>query len=488
MCGIHFIVSNDTYLVRGDEYFKDAFVANQLRGMHSSGMYLVEKDGTILTHKAAVCGQEFLKDKEAIGLFNKVNRARIAVGHVRHATAGKISDDNAHPFVIEREDGSQLVGVHNGTLRNWKLKEGSKDIDVDSEWAFLKLAEYGNDAFRFFDGAFAFVWYDTATPDVIYMARNSERPLHYMVSKDRKSILGASELGMVGWLTERNKIEGAADVKDRFKYLEPGKIYTISLKDPTNVTAEDAPKYDSTTSRFPPVTYTPVHRGNTHYTSTHSSSYPRVVDGEDDVPFSQAVPLYYDRNNEAATTAILKQVSDALRAVRNAREEESSEEESVLLDEVQQDSLELAAITDEVFRQQVGLQQPNSAVDTTLFITNPVDTSATKHEIEAAKNSHLYGAVVEFTGVMFDEELAACVGNARVFSHGRWTDHDAELRNVARSYAHHKFIDPIRPTQLAVVGWNPNIGGGTPPYYILAELTEGQKRMIDMRTKRMTAH
>lgn len=482
MCGIHFIVSNDTYLVRGDDYFKDAFVANQLRGMHSSGMYLVEKDGTILTHKAAVCGQEFLKDKEAITLLGKVNRARVAVGHVRHATAGKISDENAHPFVVEREDGTQVVGVHNGTLRNWKLKEGSKDIDVDSEWAFVKLAEYGKDAFRFFDGAFAFVWYDTATPDVVYMARNNERPLHYMISKDRKSILGASELGMVGWLTERNKIEGTADGKDRFKYLEAGKIYAINLKDPTQATVEDAPKYDSTTSRFPAVTYAPTNRGPLH----PPARYSRGVD-DDEAPFGQAVPLYYDRNNEAATTAILKQVSDALRAARNANGREDVEEESVA-DEVKQDSFELAAITDEVFRQQVGLQQPSSVVDTTLFIANPLDASATKHEVEAAKNSHLYGAVVEFTGVMFDEEMTTCVGNARVYSHGRWTDHDAELRGVARSYAHHKYIDPIRPQMLAIIGWNPNVGGGTPPYFILTELTDSQKKMIDMRSKRMTAH
>lgn len=486
MCGIHFTISNDTFLLRGEDYFKDAFVTNQLRGMHSSGMYVVEKDGTILTHKAAVCGQEFIKDKDAIPLLTKVGRARVAVGHVRHATMGKISDENAHPFVIDREDGTQLVGVHNGTLRNWKLKEGSNDVDVDSEWAFTKLAEYGSEAFKFFDGAYAFVWYDTATPDVVYMARNSERPLHYMVSKDKKSLIGASELGMLGWLTERNKIEGATDPKDRFKYLEAGKIYAINLKDPMQATVEDAPKYDPTTSRFSQV---PTAHGQsslmyptTHYNSLQNEGYGYYGEGEDEgLPFPRRnthhVPLHYERNAEAATTQILKEVSDALRVARNAKPGDNAASE---------ESTELKEITDEVFRQKVDL--PAAQVDTTLFLANPTTATATKVEIEACQNRRLYGAVVEFSGVMYDEELSACIGNVKIFHSGRWFDEDAELRGISKGYAHHRYIDPISPKQLAVVGWNANEGGGTPAYYVLAEMTETQKKMIELRSRKMTAH
>ena len=69
------------------------------------------------------------------------------VGHVRHATAGSVTDDNAHPFVVQGKTG-EVVGVHNGSLTGWRPTTGTSPHEVDSEWALKLIADKGVDAFK----------------------------------------------------------------------------------------------------------------------------------------------------------------------------------------------------------------------------------------------------------------------------------------------------------------------------------------------------
>lgn len=491
MCGIHFTISNDTFFQRSDDFMSDAFVANQLRGMHSSGIYVLERDKTIRVSKAALCGQEFIKTPGAKDLLTKVPRARLAVGHVRHATQGRADDNaNAHPFLVKREDGSAVVGVHNGTLRNWKMKDGSKDIDVDSQWAFTMLAEHGHDAFKFFDGAFAFVWHDTRSPDSLFMARNSERPLHYMLTKDGKSILGASELGMLGWLAERNKIDKA---EDGFRYLKPGVIYEFDLREIGKYATKEYVKYDPTTMKTPTVS-------TTHYSSLHPyanryNGYDMDGEWEAGDPWGgSGTSPGYDARQELTVKTILSECTAALKDARRGRLRGSGQPATALddLTEDQRDALLDEAINAEISRiggstALVPVVSTVKQFNDTVYISHPNDASAAGKEIEATKTSGAYGAVVEFSGILYDKERSCVMGNIRMWNGGKWTTEEAELRGIPEKYANVKYIDVIAPVETTVVGWNPNYNSGLDPYYVLAELTDIQKKLINAKRTRKQA-
>ena len=250
MCGIHGIMNKTaTGPISLRDYIADAFVVNTLRGVDSAGVFQIDKDHKPFMHKQNVPGFMFAETKTVKRFISDVENCPITVGHVRAATAGKITVDNAHPFVAERADGSRVVGVHNGTISNWKTFADHKDYEVDSEWALNQIAKDGVDAFEKFNGSFCFVWWDEAQPDKMFMARNDERPLHFLKTTAKDTILFGSEAGMVTWLAERRKI----GVDDTIYSLEPLMMYTFDLAGKGEITWTkcNIPKYKYVA---PPVT------------------------------------------------------------------------------------------------------------------------------------------------------------------------------------------------------------------------------------------
>lgn len=487
MCGIHFVINGATLGAKTDDYFKDAFIANQLRGMHSSGMFVMNKKDEITYHKAAECGQEFIKDARVRNLIATIPNSRLAVGHVRHATSGAISDENAHPFIVQREDGTEIVGVHNGSLRLWQQKGDGTKLKVDSEWAFTKIAELGVDAFRYFDGAYAFVWVDTAQPDVVNMIRNKERPLHYMISKDGNSIVGCSELGMLGWLSERNNIERG----DKFYYLPEDKLFKFSLKNIGRVTEHAVPKYDATTTKYPPVAqynrnaYDPYnmynyrHEGQDEWddqlpfgnggTSLHPSrSYTPVQ-------YPSQTKLYLDRIRTILTPpAVSQKPNDDSKS-----ESASSESESKTSDGNNAVDFE-KQIKDELmdYRRRKN-KEPSMAG---AFIPNPNDKGATKAQIAAAQGLGRYGEVVLFSGVLYDDETGEGMGSITYQKADGKTDScDAVMIGLSSGVFTHRYINSVNAKLAVIVGWDPNTGSGFQPYYLLAELTAAQRELLNKR-------
>lgn len=187
-------------LVTLDKYFTNALIADQVRGVHSTGMLAVNHAGVPTTYKRAMNAMDFLDLKPVEQIINKNNV--ILVGHNRWATRGEINSSNAHPF---QED--QITLFHNGTLSNSKSLT-NKPFEVDSEAIAIALSECNHykDVLEKLEGSYSLVWYDDVE-ETIYFARNEERPMYFGEVEDSGALLFASEGNMLKWIAERNSIK-----------------------------------------------------------------------------------------------------------------------------------------------------------------------------------------------------------------------------------------------------------------------------------------
>lgn len=238
MCGIHgFINGKIKAEINTDDFLKSAFVANMLRGTDSSGIAVVSNNGWSDVAKLPVAGMYLPSNKAANSLIIRARTVNTAsMCHVRAATVGNITYANTHPFNIVDDTGDEIIGIHNGTLTNWKGKKGASDWDVDSAWAMSHILSENADAFEDFTGAFAFVWWASARPGVLNMARNKERPLFVALTEDGNMVY-ASEAGMIHWLCDRHRIK----LKGSIKELEEGHLFQFDIADPTQYSKSKLP-------------------------------------------------------------------------------------------------------------------------------------------------------------------------------------------------------------------------------------------------------
>lgn len=506
MCGIHGIITTDTYATNTDDFIKDCFLANQVRGVHSSGIFQVAQNYDLKTFKKAVNGSAFIENTEALGIIRQAPRNRVTVGHVRHATQGaRDKDENAHPFLITREDGSKLVGVHNGSLRNWRNKKNSKDVDVDSAWAFQMLADENADAFEYFDGPFCFVWYDTRDKDVLYVARNDERPFHFMQSQDGRSMLFASEMGMLGWLAERNKIKAKpfAGYKTPFLYADSGKIYKFSIKTIGNWEQSIFPKYDPSTTIYTPSSSStslhPYQRQQGMYAAGHPYSRANEYGGDIDEwdQYGDAYGMPWRQGSFGSgtsrdwegerTEAILTNVKAVLKRHRDEREPTVKDTTVFNKDDLEQ---AIKEARDEHLAAKKAKEEgrsESSFLGQTLL--NPNDAAATRREIQEAKTAGIYGLVVPYIGIMYDDELGECLGNAALDMPGRDERNiDASVRGTTSRVADKRYIHAanLKPREMVVVGFDPD---GPYPHVIVEEIgSEYRQFVLNQRVANSAVH
>ncbi len=179
---------------------KDLLVIDSLRGNHSVGLASVNNQGVVRLAKHAMLPQVFLSQKDVQDLFLGINR--VMIGHNRFATQGAINSDNAHPYAFEH-----IVGAHNGTLRNQKLLPDHDKFEVDSQVLLNAIDKQGTDKVDDkISGAFALTWYDKRD-NTLHMWRNTERPLFYCFTEDRKVMFWASEEAMLNLALSRKQIK-----------------------------------------------------------------------------------------------------------------------------------------------------------------------------------------------------------------------------------------------------------------------------------------
>lgn len=234
MCGIVGVAGNGPMSHQMKDFFCELLFHDVVRGRHATGVAAIDTvDRSLVVEKKAVAADIFLGNEEVMNnLFAPKHNFNIYIGHNRFATQGaKDADSNAHPFIH-----GDIVGVHNGTLRNQKLLDNHADYIVDSDNLYHHLAANGvDDTVTKLDGAFSLVWYDRTNNSLNFL-RNEERPMA-IAKLSNGYWVWASEIGMLRWLVSRHKtLQFATETTDKVTTqqlwsLEVGLHFSVPFKD-----------------------------------------------------------------------------------------------------------------------------------------------------------------------------------------------------------------------------------------------------------------
>lgn len=220
MCGI--VGCAGLVTAAAERAFRDMLVFDSVRGEDSTGVaFLHQGMGTSIVKEV---GDPFVLLTS--GKFNRAMKGvhKAILGHNRWATTGKINRDNAHPFETDN-----LIGVHNGTLKNKSAIPNHLTYETDSEALYNHIDNVGVEkAIPIIDGAWALVWIDKNEGTISFL-RNKERPMYIGFSEDEKTMLWASEAWMLTVAASRNNI------KIKYKELAVDMLHTFEI--PLNGTA-----------------------------------------------------------------------------------------------------------------------------------------------------------------------------------------------------------------------------------------------------------
>lgn len=187
------------------------------RGIHSTGIAVVKRPkvnkSLPVNDKVRILkelGTPFGDGFGSPGLFGLKNYdkvlntdAQVIMTHNRSATAGDVSRENAHPFWFPK-----LVGTHNGTLNiSYKRKLSRPEVfETDSECLFNTINNRGVQAtIKDTEGSYAIVYVDLEKYTLNFL-RNSERPLHYVLSKDRTALFWSSDVFPLLYALEQARV------------------------------------------------------------------------------------------------------------------------------------------------------------------------------------------------------------------------------------------------------------------------------------------
>jgi hypothetical protein len=229
MCGLVGLVSKRKHGFTKDqqEVFSSLLFVDYLRGMDSTGIFLIRNNGDVKIAKEASNPIDFMAAPAYEEIMKAAwNNGSAIIGHNRKATRGNVNDENAHPFNVD----DKLILVHNGTMFGDHKKIA--DVEVDSHAIAHALQEHGDgdgdiaEALGSFDAAYALIWYDFEA-GVLKMVRNNARPLWWIETKDEW--IWSSERSMLNFVKDRHNLvpvdgpkELGVDTLQKFKLLSGG--------------------------------------------------------------------------------------------------------------------------------------------------------------------------------------------------------------------------------------------------------------------------
>lgn len=479
MCGIAGVMGV-SYLGKAEEFIRDGLVAGMLRGYDSSGIFQTDRTGKIFYHKEACEGVYLAGSKDGAAFIKDAPKMAATITHTRAATQGAVTKDNAHPFVVHKADGTPMVGCHNGSLTSaWRSKPNAKGLDVDSHWALKTIAEKGPEAFKEIFGAYCFVWVEGDKPGKVFMARNNQRPMHLLWTKDGKNVLFASEPGMLSWLADRNKI----DVRDQIMVLGEDHIYEFDCTGAVvQFTKTPIPK-----NYTPAATTTPYRPA----TGTTGATGMTVVGG----------PANKGMLNYAGTKFIedLKLAAQGKLQILNGGQYSPAptmKREDILDAQEAADQRAIDKAVADIIGEGDGLTQqraddaPFLEDDTDLVPLSWFSQRGTKAlELQTAKSNGFYRELQWFSGIIWDEDTGNLMGDLEIWDkvNGK-VKYTGIIRTISRARSHSDYIDNALGSKQGAGGWVVVTGMyqdrqmGT--VFVCSELNMvGKQAMIDQRKK-----
>ena len=243
MCGIVGVAG--PMGVKEDKVLKTLLTLDALRGIDSTGIAAIPRNGDVRVVKQVGNPYELFYTRGFDPALNRMNRA--IIGHNRFATQGEINRRNAHPF-----DFDNLVGVHNGTLRNKHRLLDANQFKVDSENLYYHIEHEGLDSFlEIVDGAYALVWWNREEETLNFL-RNKERPMWCVKSIDGKNMFWASEKWMIEVAVSREQINVG-----EYHWMMEDMHYKIQINDKSEM---DKPVVSLAQAKYKP----PVFQQNWH--------------------------------------------------------------------------------------------------------------------------------------------------------------------------------------------------------------------------------
>ena len=267
MCGLVGVITKSKHGFSSLEQdcFTDLLHMDQLRGQDSTGIIAVNNHGDVEILKEACEASALMLYKEygsddfdslTKGLFRN---GRVALGHNRKATVGKISVETAHPFIVKEN----FFFMHNGTLRNHKKLGGEFEVDSEALANFICPIAHDKtkleDALSEVEGAYACQWVDQEK-ETLYLLRNKERPL--WIAKIPDGYVWASEPGFIFAAAGRNRLK-----IDDLKEVPEHTLMSINLNNP--VTFEGVAL---TVKKSTPLPITTTGKGSTVTTVSGSAN------------------------------------------------------------------------------------------------------------------------------------------------------------------------------------------------------------------------
>ena len=189
-------------------------------------------------------GSDFLDLNSTQGILYDVDKYRCVIGHNRWGTMGGKEAMDGHPFTH-----GSITLVHNGTMEFWTGLDKSFDIDSEAICSALSM-DTPKTVLEKLDGAYSLVWHD-ALDNTIHFARNSERPMCMAWSKDKKTMLYASEAWMISQLAPA--------------ILQIGTVYDLAVGNHITFSMEDAHLEAYSEEEFTPFPSAVIGYGNGWY-------------------------------------------------------------------------------------------------------------------------------------------------------------------------------------------------------------------------------